>query len=148
MKSQTTTNFFQTKTQIKRERKVDCFHFSWGSHRDGKLGIPNLKEDVLTPVCLNEMFPPLKKEPIAQIAAGSDHSCILTRTYQFFVFLFFFVLISERENEKLKNEMSQRYSLCLIFFRIRKSLCLGFWTTRSARNRNSFRCNNSTTSFS
>jgi alpha-tubulin suppressor-like RCC1 family protein len=38
------------------------------------------------------MFAPLKKEQIAQIAAGSDHSCILTRTYQLFVISFMLIL--------------------------------------------------------
>jgi alpha-tubulin suppressor-like RCC1 family protein len=57
--------------------------FSWGSHRDGKLGIPDVKEDALVPVCLNESFPLFNKKKIVQIDAGCDHSCVVTSKYPF-----------------------------------------------------------------
>lgn len=51
------------------------FICSWGSHRDGKLGI-SCDSDILEP----EKIHFFDGKPVSKIACGSDHSVVLTGT--------------------------------------------------------------------
>jgi len=51
---------------------------SWGSHKDAKLALPEVSEDQYRPISMNQFYRQFNKENIIQIAAGCDHSAVLT----------------------------------------------------------------------
>jgi alpha-tubulin suppressor-like RCC1 family protein len=51
---------------------------SWGSHKDAKLALPDVSEDQYQPVSMNKYYRQFDNEKIVQIAAGCDHSAVLT----------------------------------------------------------------------
>jgi alpha-tubulin suppressor-like RCC1 family protein len=52
--------------------------YIWGSHKDAKLALPDVSEDQYQPVSMNKYYRQFDNEKIVQIAAGCDHSAVLT----------------------------------------------------------------------
>lgn len=63
-------------------RFVDFSVYSFGSHRDGKLGLgKSIKSDVFSPTFVQQQY---FGSRITQLAAGCDHSLALTEENQLF----------------------------------------------------------------
>jgi len=56
------------------EGKTDGNFFSFGSHKDGKLGIADPKVDVLIPTYVKG----LAEKPVELVGVGCDHSAVVT----------------------------------------------------------------------